>query len=160
MNRRHAVVISLLLSLSVVAGASAVVRTAHVGRPGPTVDRASDAAVAQRRNRLDRWAASLSKAEEARPPKLPQVPRFAPVSIPQMPAAAPPSSSLASQPSAPPPAPAQAAAATAPKVVTEYVHAPAAATASRGEHDDEDEHADEHEEEHHDEDQSQELGDD
>jgi hypothetical protein len=65
MRRRHALVLSLALALAVVAGTFAATRTATLGA------RASDAQIAERAARLDRFEASLRQAAADRPPALP-----------------------------------------------------------------------------------------
>ncbi len=85
MKRSHAVVISLLLGVAIVAGGLAVLRTAGVGSSGQTAAAASDQLVAQRTAALDEYEASLRKALAEKPPKLPALTKAskpAPASVP------------------------------------------------------------------------------
>jgi hypothetical protein len=65
MRRPHALVLSLAIGVAAVAGTLAATRTATLGA------RASDAQVAARTARLDRFEASLRRAAADRPPALP-----------------------------------------------------------------------------------------
>jgi hypothetical protein len=74
MKRTHALIASLLLGVSVIAGAFAVTNTVGLGASAkrPPV---SPQAIAQRTARLDRYEASLRAALGKKPPKLPSVPQ-------------------------------------------------------------------------------------
>ena len=75
MKRRHTLAISLLLGLTVVAGAFAAVRTSGViGGSEPAAATASDSGIAAREDALDRWQLELEQALAEKPPKLPAVP--------------------------------------------------------------------------------------
>ncbi len=85
MKRRHAVVVSLLLGVAIVAGGLAVLRTAGVGSTGQTAAVASDQLVAQQKAALDTYEASLKKALAEKPPKLPalaKASKVTPASVP------------------------------------------------------------------------------
>lgn len=82
--------ISLVLGLSVAAGAFAAVRTVHLGVQGAKVDtRQRQQVIAHRQSQLDRFEASLRGALRKRPPKLPRIPHFKPIPKPAVVAAAP-----------------------------------------------------------------------
>ena len=74
MNRRHALIVSLLLAVSVAAGVFAVVRPTAGGATSQAT-RVSGAQIAARQHKLDTWEKSLHKALAARPPKLPALPK-------------------------------------------------------------------------------------
>ena len=72
MKRSHALTISLLLAVAVVAGGFAAVKTAALGgQSGGTV--AADAAVATKTAQLDRFERKLKTALAQKPPKLPSL---------------------------------------------------------------------------------------
>ena len=87
MQRANAFLIALLLGAAVVVGTVAALKTAELksasAKPG-----ASARTLARRNARLDRAEIALRRALARRPPKLPAVPHFAPVS-PQVAAPAP-----------------------------------------------------------------------
>lgn len=71
MNRTRALIISLAVGLTAIAGVFALGRTVFLGdQAGATANRQ----VAQRTARLDRYEASLRKALAQKPPALPPVP--------------------------------------------------------------------------------------
>jgi uncharacterized membrane protein YgcG len=81
MRPRHAAVISLLLALSVAAGAFAAQRTmASASRASAKSTRLSPVLVRRARAR-DRMEVSLRRALHQRPPALPRIPRFKPVHL-------------------------------------------------------------------------------
>lgn len=81
MRPRHAAVISLLLALSVAAGAFAAQRTiATASKASATSTRLSPVLV-RRARALDRLEASLRHALRQRPPALPRIPHFKPVHL-------------------------------------------------------------------------------
>ncbi len=82
MSRKHSLVISVLLGACVVTGASAALKTTHLGQAGKKADLTPASVIEARRAKLGRYEASLQKALRARTPALPAVPRFAPVSMP------------------------------------------------------------------------------
>jgi uncharacterized membrane protein YgcG len=87
MRRLHAIAIALLLGAGIAAGAAASLETVHLGTAAAaTPATVPDQTIATRRATLARWSASLQKARAAHPPALPEVPRYAPVQIPTMPA--------------------------------------------------------------------------
>ncbi len=95
MRKLHAIAISLLLGGVAVAGAAAALKTVHLGATvaAPQAVRVPDGVIAARREKLAKWSASLHQARAAQPPRLPRIPRFAPVVVPTVPAtleAAPP----------------------------------------------------------------------
>ena len=88
MNRKHALVVSAMLAVAVLAGALAVTRTAGIGAATkPAAVAVSDTAVAARQANLDRYEASLEAALAKKPPKLPPLPKKS--ATPGVPAAAP-----------------------------------------------------------------------
>ena len=82
MSRKHSLVISVLLGACVVTGASAALKTTHLGQAGKKADLTPTSVIEARRAKLDLYEASLQKALRAKTPALPAVPRFAPVSLP------------------------------------------------------------------------------
>ena len=107
MAKKHAFVVAVFLGLAAAVGGFAAIKTASLGQPqakasGSTT---SQSAALLKRNRiLDRQEIALRRALAKRPPKLPKVPKFKPVSIPH--ASAP--AQIASGPApAAAPAPAQ-----------------------------------------------------
>ena len=95
MGRKHALVLSLAVAACVVTGASAALKTVHLGATAATPPHVADSVIAARSAKLDRFAASLAHARRSRPPALPQVPHFAPVAMPTPPAPAPAASTPA-----------------------------------------------------------------
>lgn len=87
MKKAHALVVSLLFAGAAAVGASATLKTVHLGAAAAATKtvRLPDAFVAERRRKLQRWAASLSESRAARPPALPGMPHYAPVVIPAVP---------------------------------------------------------------------------
>lgn len=83
MNRKHAFVLAIALGVAAVLGALAAVNTARLGQPQASASTvASQAAALRTRTRLlDRQEAALRRALARRPPKLPKVPKFAPISV-------------------------------------------------------------------------------
>ncbi len=118
MGRKHALVLSLALAACTVTGASAALRTVHLGTAAAKPPRVADRVIAARSAKLDRFAASLAHARHSRPPALPPVPHYAPVPMPTPPAPAVPAASRvpAAAPTAAPAA-ARALAPRRPKVV-------------------------------------------
>lgn len=84
MARKHAFVIALALGLAAAVGALAAMNTARLGQPqAKAADGAAQTAALLKRTRLlDRQEVALRRALAKRPPKLPKVPRFAPVKTP------------------------------------------------------------------------------
>ncbi len=81
MARKHAFVIAIALGLAAVVGAVAAVDTARLGQSRASASTvASQTALRDRIRLLDRQEAALRRALARRPPKLPNVPAFAPVS--------------------------------------------------------------------------------
>jgi hypothetical protein len=108
MARKHAFVLALALGLAAAVGALAAVNTARLGQPHANAATVAtqNVALVKRTRLLDRQAAALTRALAKRPPKLPRVPKFAPVSSPAastVQAAAPSASSAPA--AAPAPAP-------------------------------------------------------
>jgi len=87
MHRANAFVIALLLGAAVVIGSVAALRTADL-RGAPAKPAVSSRTLARRSARLDQAEIALRKALARRPPKLPKVPTYPPVSATS--AAAPP----------------------------------------------------------------------
>lgn len=89
MARKHAFVLAIALGLAATVGAVAAVNTARLGQPQAKASTvvAQNVALRTRIKLLDRQEAALRRALAKRPPKLPQVPKFAPVSTPTPPAA-------------------------------------------------------------------------
>lgn len=145
MRKAHAFAISSVLALCAVTGAVAAMKTVHLGAAVAAPARAAPSVVASRRAKLDRWSASLRRARASRPPRLPSVPRFAPVPMPvaPVPASVPVVRKAAPRPAATP-APAATAAAAPPAVtyvqpppVIQYQQAPSTTPGPSGESDDE-----------------------
>ncbi|HEX6621383.1 MAG TPA: hypothetical protein VF024_17115 [Solirubrobacteraceae bacterium] len=85
MARKHAFVLAIALGLAATVGAVAAVNTARLGQPqakASTTVAAQNVALRTRIKLLNRQEAALRRALAKRPPKLPQVPKFAPVSTP------------------------------------------------------------------------------
>jgi hypothetical protein len=86
MKRRHAVLISLAVAATTVAGALAASKTmvlsAKTTKPKPV----ASTVIVKHRRALDRWEASLRKALAKKPPKLPRIPHYPRVYIPSVPA--------------------------------------------------------------------------
>lgn len=82
MSRKHSLVISVLLGACVVTGASAALKTTHLGQASQKADLTPTSVIEARQAKLDLYEASLQKALRAKTPALPAVPRFAPVSMP------------------------------------------------------------------------------
>lgn len=101
-GRTHGLTLSLLLGTASVAGAYAVMGTAHLGAAATKPEVATNRAIAKRAKQLDAWEASLQKSLASRPPALPAVPRYARVAIvgPSRPAALPAVAAAPSQPAA------------------------------------------------------------
>jgi hypothetical protein len=80
---RHTAFISLVLGLSVAAGAFAAVRTVDLGvHSSKASATAKRKAIAHRKHQLDRFEASLRAALGTKPGKLPRMPHFKPVPKP------------------------------------------------------------------------------
>lgn len=116
MNRKHVLVISLVLGAAAVTGASAALKTVALG-PTQAKQRIPDAVIAARAKKLERFAAALRQAWETPTPPLPPVPQFAPVTIPVAPPAPAPVAAANTQVS-PVAAPAQ------PEPPVKYIQAP------------------------------------
>lgn len=92
MSRLHSTLIALVLGSVAVAGVFAGVKTVRLGQKVPASTHPVAAReLAFRQARLDRWSRTLRAEQAKRPPALPKVPTFAPVSSPQ------PAASAASQ---------------------------------------------------------------
>jgi hypothetical protein len=74
--------VSIVAAAVVVVSAGAALRFVQLGPSTPAPALASSAAVADARARLDRLSAQLDRAQAARPPALPAVPRLPKVTIP------------------------------------------------------------------------------
>lgn len=85
MRKAHAFVVSSLLAGSVVAGALAAMKTAHLGAAASKPSAVAGSVIAAQQGKLNGWSVSLRKALKAKPPALPKVPHFAPVEIPAVP---------------------------------------------------------------------------
>ena len=154
MSRLHGLIVSLLLAGGVTAGALAATRTIHLGQAAAATPKVADSVVVSRRAQLDTFETSLHKADAAKPPALPKIPKFAPVTIPTVP---PPPAPVRTAAPAPQPAPAKPAApkvnhvtklaAVAPQAeppveyvqpppVVQYQQAPTPPAASTGSHED------------------------
>ncbi len=123
MSRIHSTVIAVLIGAAATAGLSAAVHTVRLGQksPAPSI---SVRDLASRQAKLAAWSRSLHATLAKRPPALPKLPQFAPITA---------------QPAAPPPVattPPPVTYVKAPAVV-KYRHAPApTTTTSTGEGDD------------------------
>lgn len=95
MGRKHAIAVALLLAGGAVSGTAAAMRTVRLGAAASAPARVPDTVIAARRARLDRSAASLTRARLAHSPALPPVPHYAPVAIPAVPPARVPASAPA-----------------------------------------------------------------
>jgi hypothetical protein len=84
MARKHALIVAFALGLAAAVGAVAAIKTAALGQAQAKASNTpSRSAQLLRRTRvLDRQEAALRRALGKRPPKLPSVPRFAPVAAP------------------------------------------------------------------------------
>ena len=98
MARTHAVILSLFLGMAAGAGALAAVQTVHLGQSSATASasKTQTGALRSRTKVIDREQAALRRALAKRPPKLPRVPKFAPVVAPTAPRPAAPISTPAS----------------------------------------------------------------
>jgi hypothetical protein len=109
MQPRHALGVTVILTLAVFLGAFAGFRSAALSSQarGATLTRAhhTAATLAARARRLDRVQASLLRLLRTRPPRLPKVPHFAPVSRSPAPAAAQAAAPIRASPAAVAPAP-------------------------------------------------------
>jgi hypothetical protein len=134
MARKHAFILAIALGLAATVGALAAVDTAQLGKPQakPSTVAAQNVALRKRTGLLDRQQAALKRALAKRPPRLPKVPKFAPVAMP-----APAPAQVAAPASAPAPA-------AAPSQRVQYVRAAPVVVVKHRSHDDEDE-GDEHE---------------
>ena len=85
MARKHAFVVALFLGLAAAVGGFAAIKTAALGQPQAKASASTNqsAALLRRTRILDRQEVALRRAITKRPPRLPKVPRFAPVSIPR-----------------------------------------------------------------------------
>lgn len=85
MARKHAVVVALFLGLAAAVGGFAAIKTAALGQPQARASASTNesAALLRRTRILDRQEVALRRAIAKRPPRLPKVPKFAPVSIPR-----------------------------------------------------------------------------
>jgi hypothetical protein len=133
MRKPHALAVSCLFAATAVTGATAAMKTVHLGTATVKAVPVPAGIVASRSAKLDGWAASLRRARASRPPKLPAVPVFPYVPIPTMPA---PTLEVAQRVVA-----AQQPAAPTPAVTTIQASpvvepAPATASESSGEHED------------------------
>jgi hypothetical protein len=143
MARKHAFILAIALGLAATVGAVAAVNTAQLGKPQAKASTVATQNVALRKRTtlLDRQEAALKKALTKHPPKLPRVPKFAPVAMPSAPAPV----QVAAAPTAAPPA---AAAPAAPQRI-EYRRAAPVVVVKHRSHDDEGEgdgdHGDDHE---------------
>jgi uncharacterized membrane protein YgcG len=81
MRPRHAAVISLLLALSVAAGAFAAQRTMATASHASAKSSRLSPVLVGRARALDRMEISLRRALHQRPPALPRVPHFKPVPL-------------------------------------------------------------------------------
>lgn len=93
MQRLHSTLIALVIAAAAATGLFAAVRTVRLGQTAATAQPAAipTRELALRRAKLTRWNASLHKALAKRPPALPKLPHYAPVTIP----AAPPPAAVA-----------------------------------------------------------------
>lgn len=83
MSRLHSTLIALVLGSVAVAGVFAGVKTVRLGQKvSVPTHRVSARELAFRQAKLDRWSRSLRAEQAKRPPALPKVPTFAPVSSP------------------------------------------------------------------------------
>ncbi|HSB39493.1 MAG TPA: hypothetical protein VLD13_10435 [Gaiellaceae bacterium] len=140
MAKKHAIVVALFLGLAAAVGGFAAIRTASLGQPQAkaSTPTSQSAALVKRSRILDRQEIALRRALAKRPPKLPKVPKFKPVSMPRAPAPA----QVAS-------APAPAASAAAPQATVRYVRpAPVIVTKHRSHEGDDGHESDHHESEH------------
>jgi hypothetical protein len=94
MSRLHSTLIALVLGSVAAAGLFAGVKTVRLGQKVSAATHPVAAReLALRQAKLDRWSRSLRAQQAKRPPALPRVPKFAPVSARQ--AAAPEASPVA-----------------------------------------------------------------
>ena len=81
MSRLHGLAISLLLAVATGTGAYAMMVTAKLGKATSKPEVASARAIAKQKAQLDKWSASLAKSLRAKPPALPALPRYRPVTF-------------------------------------------------------------------------------
>ena len=92
MARSKAFVVSVAVAVTAVVAAGAAIQLVRLGPSPLKAALAPASAVANRQSKLDQLGASLARARRAKPPKLPAVPRFPHVVIPDpvsLPPAAP-----------------------------------------------------------------------
>jgi len=126
LSRLHGFIVSLLLAGGITAGAFAATRTIHLGQAAAATPKVADSVVVSRRAQLDKFESSLRQAAAAKPPALPKLPRFAPVTIPTVPPPPPAPVQAAAPAPAPQPAPAKPAAPKVKRVVKLAAAAPQA----------------------------------
>jgi hypothetical protein len=92
MTRTHALILSLFIGFAAGAGALAAVQTVHLGQPSAAASASKSQTVAlrARAKMLDREQIALRRALAKKPPRLPKVPKFAPVAAAPAPAPAAP----------------------------------------------------------------------
>jgi hypothetical protein len=77
-NKTHAVLISVAVGASAIAGTLAATKTVHLGRSATVRAKTPSALIAARKQALDRTAVALRQALKQRPPKLPPLPARVP----------------------------------------------------------------------------------
>ena len=86
MGRKHAFVVAVLFAVAAVGGAYATMQTLDLGAAAASAPTAvAGDAIGAREKKLNRWEQALRKAARKHPPKLPEIPKFAPVAIPEVP---------------------------------------------------------------------------
>ena len=85
MGRKHAFAVAVLFSIAAVGGAYATMQTVDLGASAADVPVVADSAVAKREKKLDQWEQALKQAARKHTPKLPKIPKFNPVAIPEVP---------------------------------------------------------------------------
>jgi hypothetical protein len=85
MNRRHALIVSVVVGLAVAFGALAAARTIRLGATPASTKTVSHEAIAKNERALSLFQHALERQRAQRPPKLPAVPRYPSVRIPSVP---------------------------------------------------------------------------
>jgi hypothetical protein len=78
-NKKHALLISLVVGAAAIAGTVAATKTVTLGRHAAARATTPASLIAQRKHALDRTEVALKKTLKQRPPKLPPLPKRAPV---------------------------------------------------------------------------------
>lgn len=138
MRRTNAVVIALMLGAAVAFGSFAALKTARVGTVSAHKSTVPHWKIAKRRHALNRMERSLRVALRTHPPRLPKVPKFAPVATPS--AAPAPAPVSAPGPAAAPAPPAKIVRYVRPKPIVVTTHRSHGDDGGEAEHEDHEGH--------------------